>query len=390
MLTSPDEGITSSGFLTSELDVLNAILATEEDREHEYHCRRMVNFRRKKKQERKELNDELRRLQRAMKMQEDIARSDARIIRQSRDPSVMTLLREVIVEKEALLAQNMALRKEIQTHTTFYKLLQEEPQCNKEYQSQSEKATLWPSVDQEGWRVHIPDGEQSFYFHPFSREEFDAFPNPFDPGYTTKSSPYYAYAGTFLGWKAYRAPSPPDKPLSVRVRFTKRIQCSVDTAYKNSWAKEAELFPILVTPLGWGYRQRHKVTTQVLQEFDRDARVMFQNIPGQIDFRYLFLGRSAQWELSGGRRKMAFSMLMVDSKTTNRAEEHQQDVQWFTEGGNYLTLTEVDETTTDAVYEQWVDCESELHAKHLMLQWTHLTVRWEQAVVPSNLLPFHQ
>ncbi|KAG7376839.1 hypothetical protein PHYBOEH_001271 [Phytophthora boehmeriae] len=217
---------TSSGFLTSELDVLNAILATEEDREHEYHCRRMVNFRRKKKQERKELNDELRRLQRAMKMQEDIARSDARIIRQSRDPSVMTLLREVIVEKEALLAQNMALRKEIQTHTTFYKLLQEEPQCNKEYQSQSEKATLWPSVDQEGWRVHIPDGEQSFYFHPFSREQFDAFPNPFDPGFFNES--LFPYVETFLGWKAYQVLPPPDKPLLVRVQCTKRLQCSVE------------------------------------------------------------------------------------------------------------------------------------------------------------------
>ncbi|KAG7400337.1 hypothetical protein PHYBOEH_006094 [Phytophthora boehmeriae] len=386
VVPSPDDDVSLSHFLTTEIDPLSAMLTAEKTREHEYHCRRMMNYRRKKKQEREELLSELRRLQRAMKLQEEIVRNDASTSGQSIDTSIRALLRDVIVEKEALFTQNVVLRKEIQQHETFQTLIQEK--CYGEHESQNDKPTLWPSLDQAGWRVRLPYGDQSFHFHPFSREEFDAFPNPFSPGFLAASASY-SYAGTFLGWKAYRSPSPPDKPLSVRMRFTKRIQCSVDIAYRNSWAKEAELFPILVTPIGWGYGHHHKVTTQVLQEFDRDARVMFQNIPGQTHYRYLFLSRSAQWELLDGRRKVAFSMLIVDSKATKRAQEHQDDVKWYTNGGNYLTLTEVDETTTDAVYEQWVDCESELHAAYLILQWTHLAIRWEQGIVPSNLLPFH-
>ncbi|KAF4315417.1 hypothetical protein BBO99_00006080 [Phytophthora kernoviae] len=187
--------------------------AAKEDKGRQYHCARMVEFRRKKKQEREELHKELRRLQRAMKQQEEFVRNEAASSRQFRDSSTMVLLREVIVEKEALLTQNIALRKEIDRHEPIQTLVQEEPQCYSEYQSRSDKLMLSPSVDQVGWQVHVPNGEQSFYVHPFSRKEFDAFPNPFDAGYTAGSSSY-SYAGTYLGWKVYRVPTR-ENPLSI-------------------------------------------------------------------------------------------------------------------------------------------------------------------------------
>lgn len=83
---------------------------------------------------------------------------------------------------------------------------------------------------------------------------------------------------------------------------------------------------------------------------------------------------------------MAFSMVMVDPKDPASLKAEPERVQWFSNDGNFLELTEIDENTTDVVQEQWVDCQSELHAEHLMLQWTQLNIRWEQAVVGSNLL----
>ncbi|RLN54944.1 hypothetical protein BBJ29_007541 [Phytophthora kernoviae] len=53
-------------------------------------------------------------------------------------------------------------------------------------------------------------------------------------------------------------------------------------------------------------------------------------------------------------------------------EQPQQDVEWASEGGSYLEITEVNETTIDVSYDHWAGCQDELHAHHLFIQWAQL------------------
>ncbi|ETM54121.1 hypothetical protein L914_02496, partial [Phytophthora nicotianae] len=89
-----------------------------------------------------------------------------------------------------------------------------------------------------------------------------------------------------------------------------------------------------------------------------------------------------------GKRVITYTMRVADSDSNKRSRLAEADeVQWITEGGAQLTIAEVDGRTVDVVYDHWGGCESELHAQYLFVQWAHYALRWEQMVLPSNLLP---
>ncbi|OWZ02873.1 hypothetical protein PHMEG_00025490, partial [Phytophthora megakarya] len=165
--------------------------------------------------------------------------------------------------------------------------------------------------------------------------------------------------------------------------------CTLETAFKVVVVREEDFRPLLKTPNDWNFTKRSEISVQVLQEIDSYTRVMVHDIPGQTSVRYVFLARTAQWELPDGKRRMGFSMMTIDSETNKRSRDSEipdKHIEWITETWAYLTLTEIDDSSVEVVYEHCAECETESHAGYLMAQWVQFLVRWEQFVVPSNLV----
>ncbi|GMF37099.1 unnamed protein product [Phytophthora lilii] len=162
-------------------------------------------------------------------------------------------LREVVVEKEALRLQNIALRKKIENHETFREVLRSVSQLK------DDKEKFMPvHQNDEGWWVHFPNNAPSFYFNPFSAEQIGATSNPLDYKFPVNQQAI----GNFFGWEIYRALP---EAHSAHVRFTKSVQCSLDTAYKVAAMREQDLRPLLRTPEDWSFTKRSEISTQILQ-----------------------------------------------------------------------------------------------------------------------------
>ncbi|KAH7482327.1 uncharacterized protein KRP23_5499 [Phytophthora ramorum] len=348
------------------------------------HREEMVEFRLNKKQKQKNLVAEHRRLEKEMKALVAGARAAA-----ARSGGATDALRELAVEREGLQKQNLALREEILRHEKFKKALLEA----RDDPMENEESTLLRNTADSGWRVHFDGGEASFHFHPFTRDEFDDRMKLFDAELKSGMASLML-AGTFFGWEMYRVPlvasAVDSKRLVARIRLTKRLKCSLSVHQKMSYTKQKDLSPMIVTPVGWGLRQRARAHTQLLQEFDQDSLVFAHCIPGpEQDLQYVFQVRRAQWELLDGRRKVATSLVITDSEANRRSrdsETSQDKVEWATEGAIHVSVTEVDENSVDVACNYWASCENKLHAEYLMIQWTQFAVWWEQLIVPSNLL----
>ncbi|OWZ02111.1 hypothetical protein PHMEG_00026384 [Phytophthora megakarya] len=337
------------------------------------HRAKMVAFRQRKKERGRLLRREHSRLERALKRHIAVLQCELSSSREEQD--ILSLTRKTIMEKESLRTENIALSQAIENHETFQKVLSG---------GMEESEPLFSA--NKGWWVHFPNAP-SFYYHPLSSEEVKTAANPLDPGFAPDLRAK-SMTGAFLGWIVHR-----DLIwktfLTSRVRFTKRVHCSIDMAVQMSIKNERKLRPMLVTPVGWSNTQYDKVSTQVLQEIDPQCRVFVHNVPGPTNTRYIFLSRREQWELSGGRRKMGFSLMIYDSKANqlNRDREgKQENVDWANEGWAYFTLTEVDDSTIDVVYDHSARCQNKVHADFLMVQWIQYIVQWEQVISACGLL----
>ncbi|ETP27904.1 hypothetical protein F442_22811 [Phytophthora nicotianae P10297] len=86
-------------------------------------------------------------------------------------------------------------------------------------------------------------------------------------------------------------------------------------------------------------------------------------------------------------------MVITDSESNKRSrstETNLDKVEWVTEGGANLTLTETHDDTVAVVYDHWGGSQGTLHAKYLFVQWAHYALRWEQMVTSRRLLNFEQ
>ncbi|KAJ8542596.1 hypothetical protein ON010_g12215 [Phytophthora cinnamomi] len=368
--------------------VLKHALDDPKARKRAKHRAIMVEFRQNKKEKQKQLEAEHLRLERQMKSLVDSVRAAAACNGLGvGGGGASDALRGLVVEREALQKQNMALREEIRRHEKLQLVMREASEDPME----KEESKLLSSDKGAGWRVNFEEGE-SFFFHPLTRGEFDATMQRFDAE-LERGKATLSMVGTFFGWEVLKAPlatAADGKSLWVRTRVSKRLRCSLDVHQKMSYIKQKDLSPMVITPVGWGLHKRINVSTQVLQEFDQDAIVFVHNIPGlEKDLRYLFQVRRAQWKLEDGRRKLTASVAITDSDANRRsrnAEGSQDRVEWATEGGIHVAVTEVDGNSIEVVCDHWAACQSQLHAEYLMIQWTQFSVWWEQLTVPSNLL----
>ncbi|KAG7398817.1 hypothetical protein PHYBOEH_010449 [Phytophthora boehmeriae] len=363
--------------------------AIEEAREvkRQEHRVRMVAFRKKKKETQEKLREEHQQLEQQMKRCLEAVRNDIGVPVGNCYLSKMQSLQELVVEREAIQCHNAALRDAIDQHGQYQRLLLEsngQPIPD----DRDESAALLG--DGEGWRVHFPTGAPSFYFYPFSSHERDEIVNALDPGYASKPISNLS-VGTLFGWEVYRTlvVSESLQARSLHAWFTKRLNVSLDEAFKISIEKERELCPILATPMDWNFGQHFDIDVQPLQEVDANTCMVVHNIAGPSHLRYLCCVRRAQWELLSGRCRLELCMVVVDSKANKlirEAEGPHDDIAWLTEGGASITLTEIDDTTIDVSYEHQVACQNELHAGYLMVQWSQFVVQVEQPLVPSSLL----
>ncbi|GMF16654.1 unnamed protein product [Phytophthora lilii] len=345
----------------------------------------MVEFRVKKKEELNSLKSEHSRLERAMK--HVVAYAQTQILHEDvwfRDGYHIKwkMLRQLIITTEVLRKQNTKFGIEIQRHEAFRDVV------SAGYHSTgSTKKSILPGGEEvDGRWVSFIDGTPSFYFHPLSAENIRTAPNPLDAEcMVSLSEP--SLTDKFLGWSVSR-----DLNLSMntqgsfRARFTKRVQCSVDTAYKLVCDPGQNFRALLATPVDWSFHRYPDTTTQVLQEIGPNCRVMVQNISSPTILRYLFLERTEQNTLPDGRRKLGYSITVTDSIANKMSRNSKATVDWADKGWAYFTFTEVDEASVDVVYEQWASCENPAGASTFQLQWAEFLLQWEQTATPFSLL----
>ncbi|KAK1943038.1 hypothetical protein P3T76_005675 [Phytophthora citrophthora] len=247
-----------------------------------------------------------------------------------------------------------------------------------------------PRPNESGWRVFFPNCEPSFYFHPFTREEFETL-------YQTSMAEllvrceHVQPVGKLFGWTVHHALSvdgiKDNSPVAC-ARFTLRTGCSLQTLDELVLQSDLKWLPLVVIPPSWNTKHLDTVSSQVLQEFETDAYIMVNNIPGDTHLRYVHLIRRMPRRTLDGRRSIAYTMAIVDNSenTRSREAEDQRDVTWAKGGCNMLTITEVDGNTVDVKFEFSAACQDELHVDQHYVYWAQFVCRWSERVIPPKLL----
>ncbi|OWZ23702.1 hypothetical protein PHMEG_0001387 [Phytophthora megakarya] len=315
---------------------------------------------------------------------------------------VRLAVRRLALEGDNLRQENAKLRHKLQKHARFWSMssqafvtiayYSDEIPMRQTLDDARKKNPRLPHPD-EGWRVHFPNGEPSFYFQPFTRSEFDAAIKHYHE-LAAEWEPTLSAAGQLFGWAVSLAPVSrrPGNSFVTCARFTTRVCCALDAADRVLVTSDINKWRLVVTPPGYRADQRASVNTQVLQEFDKDAQVMVFNIPGKTHTRFFHVHqRQVTVNEASGQRAVVFTAMAADSKANARcrdAEELQHNVRWIREGGHTVKFTEVNHNTIEIVCEHWAVCESELQARHLYIRWAHAIAAsyWSDQLMLPKLL----
>ncbi|KAG7398816.1 hypothetical protein PHYBOEH_010448 [Phytophthora boehmeriae] len=299
------------------------------------------------------------------------------------------------LESESLRNENLAIHERLQLHERFlsltYEAIEDCADSPKEHLSIADvsRNSKWVAHQQKneaGWMVQFPTGEPSFYFHPLKREEYDASIDCCAK-WLSENPPHIEPVAELFGWTIHYSPltrRSDNNSLVAHARFTTRIKWSLDDMNEMLEKSDINTFPLLSTPLNWSYKRRDEVSTQVLQKMEDGVYVLVYNIPGVKHFRYIQLARRLYQTRQDGRRSTAYVMVIADPNQAGA--QTQLDVEWATEGGSYMEITEVDDSTIDVSYDHWAGCQDELHAQHLFIRWTQFTVQLPQSHLPPRLL----
>ncbi|KAF4032607.1 hypothetical protein GN244_ATG15539 [Phytophthora infestans] len=315
--------------------------AMREEMRREQQRRRMIKWRKQKKDKKTNMVDERRRLEKELQrhvLQARIALNNATI------RSAAEAYRHVSVERAALMSENVALREAIEKKITVQEHVGRESQEFLDQLHTEESSDLAQSGG-DGRRVQLANGAPSFYFSPFTREEFD---NVFKDNVVTYAErhPCTATVGKILGWTVDYAPLVRNKAgtfFVAHARFTRRLRCNLDDSYRILLNLEKNVWPELVTPRSWGCSQTGSNWYQPLQSFDEKALVMVGNIPGDVHLRYLVAARHSRERRSDGKRVDKYIMTIAESAASLRnrqAEGEQKNMRWVLQGGTYVTITE--------------------------------------------------
>ncbi|KAG7375807.1 hypothetical protein PHYPSEUDO_015197 [Phytophthora pseudosyringae] len=376
-------------------DDVSTTAEDKKQRKQRLHREEMVHFRLRKKLQDTALRAQHAQLERAMQRSLDQWKLEAsngpRTLpgQEGANSKLQIQLRELVGQTEALRVENATLREVVASHNDLQQVVY------------SEGARLVQGnggasvVDRTGWRVHFVNGEPSFHFHPFSTEEGDAIVQRYDQKMSVEGSGKFMEVGTLLGWKVERMPLArhgTGKWMETRVRFSKQIHCASGAADATMWKLEAESWPVLTTPELCPRVHRENCTVLKLQELDEDTVVMVTDAPRfsrGMHLRHLTMMRRRRRTDEEGRRTITYVMVIPDSKANKRSREAEQsrgNVLWVCEGAAYMTLSQVDDSTLEVAYDNCSGCKDELHAQHLLMEWGHEALRWEQLVTPLRLL----
>ncbi|KAG6612443.1 Phospholipase D [Phytophthora cinnamomi] len=368
--------------------------AMREQGRREQQRKRMVKWRRQKKEKGAELLQERLRLEKELESRV----VQERMRSESSPPQLIGhAFRQVTVECAALKRENLALKEAIEVHSKFNSLARIEAQELEAQMSRHDGAADPPAKDiqrlerEDGWPVNFPNGDPSFYFSPFSKTEFDTILRNSGVAYAERH-PCTATVGKILGWTVDHAPltlNTTGTSFVAHARFTRRLRCSLDYSEQILPRLDKRLWPVLVTPRSWGHVQFGDTCCQLLQSIHENAHVMACNIPGDVNLRYLVLAQHTRERTSDGKRVDKYIMTIADSDANARnreAEGHQKRVQWVMEGGVNVIITEIDDSTIDVVFDQWAESLSEMHGRELYVDWVRFPVRLEQSISSARLL----
>ncbi|KAH7485269.1 uncharacterized protein KRP23_4323 [Phytophthora ramorum] len=311
---------------------------------------------------------------------------------------------QLALESDALRTEALAIRNQLQQYNRCWSLVHEaavdwglsseEPSSSLPVREAS-KASKWvsrPPLDESGWQVYFQDESSSFYFHPFTRKEFDDILKRCDDT-LVQDPPRIEVAGSLFGWTVHRAPltrRTGDGSLVSHVRFTTRVSCSLDALDASLIDTNLQSWPLVVTPPSWGYNERKQASCQVLQVFEADEYVIVHDIPGPLRYRYICLVRRLPGTSRFGERTITYAMVLADSKGDARnhaSYQRHHDIEWVKEGGGYVRFTEINANTIDVRYDHWASCQDELHAQHLFVRWAQFNIGWSQTMSTNRLIP---
>ncbi|ETM46245.1 hypothetical protein L914_08835 [Phytophthora nicotianae] len=319
------------------------------------------------------------------------------------DEEVVRAVCRLAVERDTLRTENIKFQQKIEIFEHFvnqtYEAIQDTSSPKKKSSvslsvrkaSQTAPWTMRVDPNDSGWRVHFPNEEPSFYFTPFTREEYVSKFNVCEE-LMARELPFSSIKGRLFGWTVRHAPlvrRTADNSFFAHARFSIRVGWALEDADAFMNAAPVDAIAILYVAPDGSRPQRDFVSMQVLEEFNRDSFLMVCNIPGQKHTRYFQLPRGVPGTEANGRRSISYQMVIADTednKLNRIAEESQHDVQWISEGGICMKFTQVDDTTIDVTSDHWAICESERHAQHYFVLWAESACQWSQKVVPRNLL----
>ncbi|OWZ16258.1 hypothetical protein PHMEG_0009972 [Phytophthora megakarya] len=366
----------------------------EDQRKMELHSRRMARFRSRKAAKLQAMEDEHRHLEQELKCRVSQLTHIGGVSR------ARSGVKQLVLERETLRGESVALHERIATHLRFQRAIQTSSglltHATLHVSSDSDTAvsmvkSQWKTAMVEAGRwVSFHNGAPPFYFRPLTRQTFESILKQKENEFL-KDSSSLNLAGTFLGWQVFHAPlkrREEGQSLVGHTRYTKVLQCTIDEI-QNAMrqADGTSEWPILPTARRLGVSDF--ITVQTLQQFDNEAHVIVRNFPGNVNIRYLGLVKSNTLEVKYGKRVLKYSFVIADSVTNGRNRDEETDqhkIQWVDEGGAFLTLHEVDESSVKVEFNNWVSCMSAVQVDTHFITFGEIVTRWEQLVTSSGLL----
>ncbi|ETP44325.1 hypothetical protein F442_09071 [Phytophthora nicotianae P10297] len=369
------------------------IVEDKKQRKRRLHREEMVQFRLRKKLQEAELRTQHAQLEQELKhsLAQYKLQSAQGLNAFEEHGEVFTLqiqLRELVVQTETLRAENSTLRDVVAGHNKLQQEIHSE--ASRLIRDEEDYA-----LKDGGWRVCFAEGQPSFHFHPFTKDECAVIIQQYDRAMTMTRSDGFITVGNLLGWKVERVPLTrhnTGKWMVTRTRFSKLIHCATGASSSTMEKLEAESWPVLTTPELCPRVHRDNCVSLKLQEVDEDTVVLVSNTPQfsrGIHLRHLTMMHRRYSTDEEERRTITYVMVIPDSEANKRSRESEQsrgEVLWVCEGAAYMTLSQIDDSTLRVTYDNCTGCKNELHAQRLLVEWGHEAIRWEQLVTPSRLL----
>ncbi|KAL4174428.1 hypothetical protein KRP22_006366 [Phytophthora ramorum] len=366
--------------------------------------KRMSRFRNKKASENVVMQQERRRLERVLENRiGELRRTGV-----GRDtegvPQVQRELQRLVLEREDLREESVALRHEITQRLKFRRVVQSatnklavenfSPDGSEQENDVTVRyidSTWQPVQEQAGRWVHFSNGKPSFFFFPFSRHDIDTVLRLHDSKASTASEKLILF-GKFLGWSVHHGTLLQDKNWHLD-RFSKRVERSFDSLLNGMYRNDGTcIWPIM--PTARDFEVTAEIDIQTTQKLDDSSSVIMRSYSGDFHFRYMGVIHRAQIQLlDDGKRVLKFYYVVGDSEANARSRAadttSQDDVCWITdERGFSLTLAEVDGASVDVSFDSLACLDNGLSAFTHFIMLGHMATRWEQLVMSSNLLDF--